>query len=51
MQVFAGDFNEETKRWNNIRREYLYFNEGYESKSLGKRVLDGLKVNKERIAI
>lgn len=32
VQVFAGDFNDKTKRWTNIRREYLYFNEGYEVK-------------------
>ena len=35
VQVFAGDYNDKTKRWTNIRREYLYFNEGYEVK-LGK---------------
>lgn len=29
VQVFAGDYNDKTKRWTNIRREYLYFNEGY----------------------
>ena len=32
VQVFAGDFNDKTKKWTNIRREYLYFNEGYEVK-------------------
>ena len=32
VQVFAGEYNDETKRWTNIRREYLYFNEGYEVK-------------------
>lgn len=35
VQVFAGDYNDKNKRWTNIRREYLYFNEGYEVK-LGK---------------
>lgn len=32
VQVFAGDYNDKNKRWTNIRREYLYFNEGYEVK-------------------
>ncbi len=36
VQVFAGEYNDETKRWTNIRREYLYFNEGYEVKLGGK---------------
>lgn len=35
VQVFAGDYNDKTEKWTNIRREYLYFNEGYEVK-LGK---------------
>ena len=35
VQVFAGDYNDKTKKWSNVRREYLYFNEGYEVK-LGK---------------
>ena len=32
VQVFTGDYNDKTKKWTNIRRGYLYFNEGYEVK-------------------
>ena len=32
VQVFSGNYDKETNKWSNIRREYLYFNEGYEVK-------------------
>lgn len=35
VQVFAGYYNDKTKKWSNIRRGYIYFDQGYEVK-LGK---------------
>ena len=35
VQVFAGYYNDKTKKWSNIRRGYVYFDQGYEVK-LGK---------------
>lgn len=32
VQVFSGNYDKKTNKWSNIRREYLYFNEGYEVK-------------------
>ena len=38
VQVFSGNYDKKTNKWSNIRREYLYFNEGYEVK-LGETCL------------
>ena len=35
VQVFAGYYNDKTKKWSNVRRGYVYFDQGYEVK-LGK---------------
>ncbi|EID50382.1 hypothetical protein HMPREF1324_1033 [Rothia aeria F0474] len=32
VQVFSGNYDKETKKWSNIRRGYIYFDQGYEVK-------------------
>ena len=32
VQVFTGDYNDKTKKWSNVRRGYIYFDQGYEVK-------------------
>jgi putative NADH-ubiquinone oxidoreductase chain 2 len=32
VQVFSGNYDKKTKKWSNIRREYLYFDQGYNVK-------------------